>query len=435
MKKVLIITYYWPPGGGPGVQRSVKFTKYLPGFGIQPIVVTVDPKMASYPITDQSLIKEVADNPEVYRTGSFEILNFYTRLMLGGKLPQPGFANESKPGVFKKFARYLRGNFLIPDARIGWNRYALKQCRQLIKEQNIAAIFSSSPPHSTQLMALKLSEETGLPWVADLRDPWTDIYYNQNLYRSKKASMRDAVLEKMVLERADAVITVSESLKKLFVSKSNLIQPGKIHVIPNGFDLSDFPEKAETGSDIFTITYTGTMSDQYPVAGFIRAVKSLQAAIPDCRMKINLVGQIADGILKQFEEAGIHQLTEVHGYVEHAEALKAMRNASVLLLVIPDVPENEGILTGKLFEYLATRRPIIGFGPPLGDAAQIIHSCNSGQMFDQHDDKNATEWLIGQYQNFTDRKTTVAGNSNVEKYSRRSQAEQLAKIINLLARD
>jgi glycosyltransferase involved in cell wall biosynthesis len=435
MKKVLIITYYWPPSGGPGVQRCVKWAKYLPNYGFEPIIVTVDPEKASYPLIDESLINELSSSIQVFKTRTFEPFNLYTKIIPGANIPKPGFADESNPGLSKKIARFIRGNLFIPDARIGWNRFALNQCRKLIKKEKIAIILASSPPHSTQLIAMQLSREYGIPWIADLRDPWTDIYYNRNLFRLSFARRNDARFEKMVLENADRLITVSDSLKKLFQSKSNKIDPDTIHVIPNGFDNNDFPEQSVDSDQCFSITYTGTMSDDYPIIPFIKSVEFILLKNPSLEFKINMVGQISDKIINLFKTSRISQFLNIQGYLIHSESINLIRKASALLLIIPDVSRNEGIITGKLFEYLAARRPIICFGPIHGDASKIIARCSSGKAFDYNESEKAAKWLLDLHKQWSMGSKLIVGNEHIGDYSRQKQTQTLGHILKSLLKN
>ena len=240
MKKVLIITYYWPPSGGAGVQRWVKFAKYLPDFGIEPIILTVDPAFASYPIRDESLKDDISESLTVYHTKSKEPFGLYKKLTNKKEIPHAGFANESVPSFMQKISRAIRGNFFIPDARKGWNAYALEKALELIKTHGIETVVTSSPPHSTQLIGLKIKQKTGIHWVADLRDPWTDIYYYKQLYYSKWAKAIDKKYELQVIHAADNIVVVSEDLKRIFTEKLTSSTKDNVKVIPNGFDEDDF---------------------------------------------------------------------------------------------------------------------------------------------------------------------------------------------------
>ena len=215
MKKVLIITYYWPPSGGAGVQRWLKFAKYLPEYGWQPIILTVDQEYASYPQRDESLLSEVNPACLVYTTKSFELYNLYKFISGKKEVPYGGFANETRESFFQKASKFLRGNFLVPDPRRGWNKYALGKAIELIREFNIDTVVTTSPPHSTQLIGLKLKQEFNTRWIADLRDPWTDIYYYNQFKHTALARKIDQKYEREVVENADLLITVSEDVKRI----------------------------------------------------------------------------------------------------------------------------------------------------------------------------------------------------------------------------
>ena len=212
MKKILIITYYWPPSGGAGVQRWLKFTKFLPEFGFKPVILTVDDNAASYAQLDESLLKEIDPNLSVYKTKTFEPYNLYRKLSNKKEIPYGGFSNQRKITLFEKLSRFIRGNLFIPDPRRGWNRYAIKKALELIRSEQIEVVVTTGPPHSTHLIGKKVKEKTGIRWIADFRDPWTDIYYYKDLYHLGLANKLDRYLEKNVLKLADQIITVSEEV-------------------------------------------------------------------------------------------------------------------------------------------------------------------------------------------------------------------------------
>ena len=222
MKKILIITYYWPPSGGAGVQRWVKFIKYFNKYNIKPYVITVDPNSASYPLVDNTLSNDIPKNTPVYLTKTFEPYNYYKKINKK-EIPYAGFANEGNPNLIQKTARFIRGNFFIPDARKGWNKFAYAKALEVIEKENIDSVITTSPPHSTQLIGLKLKKELNIKWIADLRDPWTDIYYYESMLHTKWAKLKDEAYEKEVIEKADQLIVVSDSIKQLLASKSDKI--------------------------------------------------------------------------------------------------------------------------------------------------------------------------------------------------------------------
>ncbi len=382
MKKVLIITYYWPPSGGAGVQRWLKFAKYLPEFGWQPVILTVDPKYASFPQRDNSLADEIDPSCLVFTTKSFELYNFYKLISGKKEVPYGGFANESKEGLFQKLSKFLRGNFMLPDPRKGWNKYALKKAAELIRQFNIETVVTTSPPHSTQLIGLKLKQEFNIKWIADLRDPWTDIYYYNQFMHTALARKIDIRYERNVVENADLLITVSEDVKRIFAEKSKLPIAAKTVVIPNGFDEDDFRIKEVPFEPKKIITYSGTISEAYDVDCLLEALSRLDESIKQ-QILIRFVGKVPPAVEQKFRKTELE--IELVGYVDHPKSIEYLFRSDLLLLVIPKVKNNKGILTGKFFEYLASQKPILAIGPTDGDLAKIIQETNCGNLFDYSD--------------------------------------------------
>ena len=403
MKKVLVITYYWPPSGGAGVQRWVKFIKYFKNHNIDPYIISVDPDFASYPVIDNSLINDIPENTNVYLTKTNEPYSIYKKIN-NNQTPYAGFANEGRPNFFQKIARFIRGNFFIPDSRKGWNDFAYKKAVEVLKKENIDTVITTSPPHSTQLIGLKLKETLNIKWIADLRDPWTDIYYYKSMLHTKWAKRKDLNYEKGVIEKSDKIVVVSDSIKQLLINKSNLIQESKIHVIPNGFDEEDFSVSSANKNNKFLLSYIGTITKDYPL-------DSIKKSIANLNINLEFTGK-ADHPTK-------HLLNEIAGFnnhVKHKESINLLLASDMLLLVIPKIANNKGILTGKLFEYLGARKPILCIGPTDGDAAKIIQECKAGKTFDYSDENGIYEFIFE--------------NKNYLNYSRRNLTKTLSKILN-----
>ncbi|WP_372950724.1 glycosyltransferase family 4 protein [Mariniphaga sp.] len=428
MKKILIITYYWPPSGGAGVQRWVKFVKYLPVLGIEPFVLTVHPDFATYPQIDSSLEKDIPLTVKIFYAKSFELYSLYKKVSSNKEVPYGGFANTKKVNLKEKIIRFIRGNFIIPDPRKGWNKYAIAKAKELIQTYQIETVITTSPPHSTQLIGLNLKKTLNIKWIADLRDPWNDIYYFKQFYPTKIATQIHKEMEKKVLKKSDRIITVSEELKKLFAKKTKGVFD-KIEVISNGFDTDDFQNiESNTDPELLYISYVGTISKEYNISGLIRAVSELPEKIKT-RLKIRFIGRIPFEITDQFSQAGLIELIEITGYVPHSKAIEYLFSSDLLLLVIPDVKNNEGILTGKLFEYLASRKPILFIGPENGDAAKIIRETNSGLIFGYKSHKKMSEGII----HFYDQKQTSAIQKNSDlsylDYSRENLTKKLIAAL------
>lgn len=422
MKKVLIITYYWPPSGGAGVQRWLKFAKYLPEFGWQPVILTVDPEYASYPQRDESLFAEVDSHCLVYTSKSFELYNLYKLISGKKEVPYGGFANESKEGLFQKASKFLRGNFLLPDPRKGWNKYALKKAIELIKEFNIDTVVTTSPPHSTQLIGIKLKQKFNIRWIADLRDPWTDIYYYNQFNHTALARKIDLNYERKVVENADLLITVSEDVKRIFAEKSTHPIAAKTVVIPNGFDEDDFRVSIVQEEARKVITYTGTISEAYHVDGFLEALSGLNESLKS-NILIRFVGKVPPTVEQKFRNTGLE--VELVGYVDHAKSIEYLFRSDLLLLVLPNVKNNRGILTGKFFEYLASQKPVLAIGPTDGDLAKIIQETKCGTLFDYDN----AEGMLGFIQENLSNRKSISDPEMAALYSRKKLTQKLAQFL------
>ena len=428
MKKVLIITYYWPPSGGAGVQRWLKYARYLLDCGIQPVVVTVDPLQASYPVIDNSLLYEIPAAVKVHTTDTYEPFEVYRIISRKKQIPFAGFANEGKVTFFKKFVRFIRGNLFIPDARKGWNKFAFKKCCELIEKENIDTILVTSPPQSSQLIGLQLKKKYQLKWIADIRDPWTDIYYYDKLLHTNWAKKTDLRYEREVLENADKIIVVSNSIKKMFVQKSSKILEDKIHVIPNGFDENDFKIKAPEAGPDFVITYTGTITGDYKIEAFVRALKQLIENNRQTKIKLRFVGSVS-GDIKGILEKNLKFNSEIIPHVAHAESVKYLMSSSLLLLAIPDVKDNKGILTGKLFEYLASQKLILCLGPSDGEAAEILRECKAGNTCDYDAENEIFTSLQASFTEWKNGNELRGATEKYKKYSRQIQAKEISEIV------
>jgi glycosyltransferase involved in cell wall biosynthesis len=418
--KVLIITYYWPPSGGAGVQRWLKFAKYLPEYGWEPIILTVDPAYAAYPVIDSSLNENLPESVKVFATPATDYFSIYKKDK--SKIPTAGFANNSDSSFKGKILRFIRGNFFIPDPRRGWNKFALKKACEIIESENVNHIITTSPPHSTQLIGLKIKKRyPGIKWIADLRDPWTDIYYYDMFYPTFISKMIDSQLEKSVLRNTDRIITVGSSLKDSYSLKVREVG-NKTAVITNGYDETDFKDISITNPPVFRITYVGTLTEAYPVIGLISSLKSLRLQGKD--FVLRFVGTVPENtkglILSHIPETSAEFLS----YVSHSEAIKYMMDSTVLILIIPLHKSNKTILTGKLFEYLASMKPILCLGPIDGDAAEIIIKCTAGITVDYNDEEKILEFLLN-----IETHSGLGDKNAIRELSRQNLTKQLAAVL------
>ncbi len=414
MKNLLIITYYWPPAGGAGVQRWLKFSKYLPEFGWNPIILTVNPDQASYPQRDESLLDEVGDEVEVFRTNSFEPLQLYAKAAGKERVPYGGFSNKKSNSPI---SRFLRGNFFIPDARRGWNRYAIAKAKEIISSRKIDCIVTTGPPQSTHLIGLSLKRQLGIKWGVDLRDPWTDIYYNEKMLRTRWAEKRDAKLEKQTLQEADFCITVSKGFVELFKGKVER----DYELITNGYDDEIGQLHAEyKAPDKLIISYTGTMAESYHPDVIFNALSKLKFPF-----ELRIAGNVSAGITTKIKNSTFSSSAVFLGYLPHEEVLMEMRQAHLLLLITPKVKNSEGIIPGKLFEYLGTGNPILAISDDsTSDVGLIIKATKSGKVFSRNEEVGVAEYL-----NLMAKHGFKSEGVGSDRYHRRKLTEVLAGVL------
>lgn len=427
MRTVLYITYYWPPSGGAGVQRSLKNVKLLPAHGVRPIVLTVDPRWASYPVLDPSLEHDVPTDVRVIRTRSFEPLRWLAAILGARSVPHAGFADAERAGPLQKAMRWVRGNWMVPDARRGWVHHAYKAAARVIANEPIDAVVISSPPHSSQLIGLRLKERfPRLRWIADLRDPWTDIYYMDEFMRGPRAARLDARWESRTLHRADAVVVTGPATRSAFVARYGPDVGRRIHVITNGYDAGDIEGlvPAQRSGNAFRITYVGTMAASYAPGTFFNALAAARARL-DVPLEVRFVGTVADEVRQAARAAGIDDRCTWAPVVPHGEALREMAAADLLVLVIPEAPGAERIVPGKLFEYMAVGRPVLGIGPVASDAAMILRECGAGRMFERSD----VDGMAGHVRAVQRGEVPAPDRARAAHYDRRELAGAFARLI------
>lgn len=413
-KKVLVITYYWPPAGGSAIQRVIKFVKYMREYGWEPVILTVS--NGEYPATDPSFLAEIPENIKVYKTKALQPFGLYKRFT--GKKTETRITNDvfSQKTKTARIAKWIRMNLFIPDARVGWYFTAVKQAKKIIREEQIDAIFSSSPPHSLQLIAQKIATYHQLKWIADFRDPWSELVHNQNNKRSWLTRKIDRAFEKSVFSKADRILTVGKDVARCI--RSHVDRP--VVIIPNGYDTCDIPA-ASLSPEYFIITYTGELSkDRIPYA-FLKAVSILKDKYPQIRLRF--IGNSCQELKTEIQQNSLEEITYFESYIPHKESVRKLAESNALLLVINQVPNNKGILTGKIFEYLGMRKPIICIGPADGDAAQTIRECDAGYVADYTDvDQNVQKLEKLLLSGYTFR-------FEVEKYNRREQTKELCRLL------
>ncbi len=428
MKKILFITYYYPPSNGAGVQRPLGLSINLSLYGIEPIVLTVDPREASYTGIDEDLLLEVPSHLRVIKTHTNEHYKYYKRFLKRG-IPTAGFANESNPGIIQKIARFIRGNFYFPDPRKGWFNYAMEQAGQLIEQENIDTVFTTSPPQSTHLIGLALKKKYGIKWICDLTDPWTDIYYFKQLYHLPFALRINQRMELEVLENADHLITCSPSFKALFLKKSKKIQSSTFDVLYVGYNAENFKDPISSPpSNEFVITYTGTIADSYNPIAFFKALRRLSKHVSE-KIKLRLVGLASQGIIALIQQNELETLTEFTGVVSHQHALNFLMNSTILLLIVPENENNEGIIPGKIFEYFASSKPIFSLANPKGDVAQLIAENNFGKSFAHSQEEEMYCYLVELMNAWRINPNLDLPKKDLTRFESKYQAKRLAEIM------
>lgn len=424
MKKVLIVTYYFPPAGGPGVQRWLKFVKYLPEFGIQPVVYT--PENPSYPIIDEDLVPEISEQAIVIKKRIIEpygLASLFsrskTRKISSGIIP-----SVSKQSPFEKMLLWVRGNLFIPDARVLWVRPSVSFLKKYIQENNIDTVITTGPPHSLHLIGLSLKKQLPVRWIADFRDPWITIGYHHQLRLSALSRKKHEALERQVLNEADDIVVTSRSTRLEFIRKTT--RP--IHVITNGYDVEKVA-KQEVDS-AFSLAHIGSLlSERNPVILW-QNLSELVKEIPgfSSHLKINLIGTVSDDVIQTIKSYGLFDFVHLMGYVSHQEALIWQRRSQILLLIEINSKNTISIIPGKLFEYMASGRPILAIGPLGSDFSEIIQQTNTGSFFDYSQKEELKKELLSAYDRFLNGQLKVNA-VGLEGYSRRKLTEKLANLI------
>lgn len=429
-KRVLIIAYYWPPSGGSGVQRWVKFVKYLRSFEWEPVIYT--PSNPEYPEIDHSLEKDIPSDLEVIKQPIREPYTAYKKFVglkkeekLGSGLMKSG--NESS--FLQNLSLWIRGNFFIPDARKFWIKPSVSFLKKYLKDHPVDAIVSTGPPHSMHLIALGLKSELAIPWIADFRDPWTNIDFYQDLKLSSYAHKKHLKLEKKVLDECDKVVVISPSMKSEFEE----ITSTEIDVITNGFDSSDFERSSYKPNDVCVLSHVGMMTPTRNPEILWQALSELSESVPNFKDEfvLRLIGKTDVSIEQKIADYKLSEVVELVDYVPHDEIISIQQQSEGLLLIINNTPNANLILTGKMFEYLAARRPIICISPLEGDVKGVLNEANAGVMVLYSEKENLKSELYSLYRNWKEGTVNYNG-SSVDRYSRENLTKQMSEILDNL---
>lgn len=424
-KKILIITYYWPPAGGPGVQRWLKFVKYLPDFGIQPVVYI--PDNPTYPIIDTNLEKEVSAKAKILRNRIFEpyqLASFFskskTKKMNSGIIP-----NQKKQQFLDKALLWVRGNLFIPDARCFWVKPSITYLEKYIIENKIDTIITSGPPHSLHLIGLGLKNKLNLKWFADFRDPWTTIGYHKALKLSDFAAKNHKKLEHQVLNSADAIIVTSKTTKIEFQALTNV----PITVITNGYD-TEIAAPLQRDSK-FSLAHIGSFLSERNPSILWESLVELIEEIPNFKrdLEIKLIGAVSQEVLDVIKASNLNLYLNNMGYVSHNEAIAQQRKSQVLLLIEIDSEDTKSIIPGKLFEYMVSNRPILAIGPKDSDFQSILTETNTGVFFEYNQKGELKKTITTLYNQYLEGNLQSNG-VGLQRYSRKNLTGELVALLN-----
>lgn len=439
-KYLLFVTYYFPPAGGPGVQRVLKFIKYLGDFGWTPVMLV--PENPEYQARDESLVKDLPKDLIIHRAPIFEPYDLYRKFT--GK--QKGVSLDvnvikeagAKLSPSEKLAELIRATFFIPDARIGWYWRAVKEGSELLKQYPFKAIYSSSPPYTPALIARRLSKLSGLPWIAGFRDPWTGFHNTPNRWSLPRAI--DRSLEHNVFRDARLVDVAWNGITEDALSKYSDLDPNKFIHIPNGFDSEDYPVKSiearavQPKNEKFTITYSGSLYGPRNPASFLQAIEQLlnRKELDPSKVKLRFVGRFGAEIHAMLDKPLVAPMVEKIEYVPHAKAVELLIDSDALLLIVDDVPSVAQIVPGKVYEYLGAMRPLIAIAPPKGAIGELLQETHAGEAIAQSDIEGQARiiktlydaWLHPEQTKLYDMKPAV-----ISRYERREATRSLAQLL------
>lgn len=431
MKKVLILTYYWPPGGGAGVQRWLKFSKYLREFGWEPVIYTAE--NGEMPVIDSSLEKDIPKNVEVLKTKIWEPYSFYKRF-IGKKQEEKinaSFLSENKkPKFTEKISIWIRGNFFIPDARKFWINPSVNYLSDYLKKNQIDAIISSGPPHTMHLIALGVKKRfPQIKWIADFRDPWTNIDFYKELMLSSYADKKHKKMEKEVLANADSIISIGNGMNEEFKQILGS-HPEKFSVITNGYDEGDIFKGELKKDEKFTIAHIGTLVKSRNPETLWKVLKSLTETNAKFKadLEIKLVGKVDFFVTERIKHHGLSEFVKRIDYLPHNEVIKEQQKSKALLLLVNNTPNAKSILTGKIFEYLAAKVPVIAIGPTNGDLAKILNETECGLISDFENESTLKENILKIFSN----EQFSSDMTKISKYSRKALTKTLSDLLNKL---
>ena len=430
MKRVLIISYYWPPAGGISVIRPLKLAKYISEFGWEPIVCTAE--NPHFPFEDENAAKDIPKNLEVLKVPIVEPYEIYKKLT--GQKHKSALAdviqNAPKRSFLHNLSVWIRGNFFIPDARCLWIKPVVNELTKYLKENPVDAIITTGPPHSVNRIGYLLNEKLQIPWLADLQDPWTQVDYYKHFKISKWAHRRHRKMENQIFDNADLITIVSNSWKTDLES----IGASNVEVVPLGYDTTDFSENIKLDSN-FTLTHLGLLGEDRNPTILIEVIADL------CKLdsnfskyfRLQLVGKVNDRLKNLVKKLDLSEQVSFIGQVNRDEALEIMQASQLLLLLLNKAENVGGRIPGKVFEYFGSRRPVLSLGPNNTDIEKMLSESGAGENIDYSDKSQLKIYLLNQLNRFLNEGINYTSNS-VKKFTHKEVSATFAKHLETITR-
>lgn len=429
-KKVLFITYYWPPASGAPVNRILKFYNYLPEFGWEPVILTTE--SGDFPFEDANLLCDVRPDTKIFRSKGISFHKIFRFISPASKKTfiSYDFTDASHRSFMDKVSRWFKYN-IIPDTRLPWYFSTVKNAVKIIREEKIDLIFTSSPPQTNHLIACKAARKTGIPWVADFRDPWTDVFWlADSKMRMKFIHNMDKRIERKILSGTDAVVTVGPTLVDILQPKT----PKKVFQITNGYDENYFKDSSYQPNKKFRITYAGSLSKEQDPKCFFDALEVLKQNVDFYEnLEIFFIGNFPPFLHDMIDHSSYKEKIVFLPYMPYADSLKSIALSELLLMFVPKTSDNKCIITSKLFDYLGAQRPVLAFGPTDCDAAVIIKDVGAGAIYDYSDSRNAADFILKNFNVWkSEEKGVQMQPEKIEQYTRRNLTQKLSEIFDTI---
>lgn len=421
---MLIISYYWPPSGGPGVQRWLKFVKYLPEFNIEPILFI--PKNANYPLLDKSLSDDVNKDLKVIQFPITEISGFLPKFKFLNSVRSGNISKPHNQSLLQKIIFFIRGNLFIPDMKIFWKSSSVNFLSDYLPKNNIDTIITTGPPHSVHLIGLELKRKLNINWISDFRDPWVKLNYLNRFHLLPFSRKSHISLRNKVLINSNAVIVTSERLKDLF---SNITS--NIYKITNGFD---YIIKENNLDNKFSISHIGSLYPERNPKFLWDSLEELFEGSFKKDLQINFIGNTSEKIKKELSRRKFHNHVRFYDYVDYNRALELMCSSQALLMIEVNDEESSYAIPGKLFDYLNSKRPIISIGPNISEVSEILNNTNSGRFFNYHDKRNLKLYINQLYKSYKNGTNIISDKSKIDMFKRINLTKKLSEVIVTVAK-